>query len=124
MTSHMPGYYAPLAALTAVLVLAGCGSRDDGPSTPVEAVISFGSFGTKADLDCGQGKSLSVGGSNNTLKVTGACASVSVSGADNTITLERVDGELTVVGLNNTVTYRAGEPAVDDSGTGNRVSRS
>jgi hypothetical protein len=128
MPKYLPNHSAAaLAAVTPMLALtlAGCGSGDDEPSTrtAVGNLITYGSFGTSADIDCGRGKSLNVGGSNNTLKVFGDCASVSVTGADNTITLERVDGELTVVGLNNSVTYKAGQPAVDDSGVGNRVNR-
>ncbi len=128
MPEHLPKYYtAALAAWTPMLALtlAGCGSPDSEPGARVEAgsTLNYGSFGTTADLDCGQGNSLTVAGSNNTLKVTGACASVRVSGADNIITLQQVDGELAVPGLNNTVTYTAGEPAVEDSGSGNRVGR-
>jgi hypothetical protein len=128
MPEHLPKYYvAALAAWTPMLalMLAGCGSPDGEPGARVEggSTLNYGSFGTTADLDCGQGNSLTVAGSNNTLKVAGACASVRVSGADNTITLQQVDGELAVPGLNNTVTYKAGEPAVEDSGLGNRVGR-
>ena len=132
MPEYLPKRYAmTLAALTTMLApmlaltLAGCGSPDGEPGARVEAgsTLNYGSFGTTADLDCGQGNSLTVAGSNNTLKVSGACASVRVSGADNTITLQQVDVELAVPGLNNTVTYKAGEPAVEDSGSGNRVGR-
>jgi len=113
------------ALLAAVLAIAGCGSDADRVGRPIEvgSTINYGSFGTKADIDCGQGKSLNVGGSNNTLTVRGACASVSVGGADNAITIARVDGELAVVGLNNTVTYKDGDPEVNDTGTGNRVNQ-
>ncbi|MCB9409914.1 MAG: DUF3060 domain-containing protein [Mycolicibacterium sp.] len=111
------------AALLVAMAVAGCGSEDDRAGAQVEVAntINYGSFGTSADIDCGAGKSLNVGGSNNTLRVSGACATVSVGGADNKITLERVDGELSVVGLNNTVTYRHGEPDVNDAGSGNRI---
>lgn len=110
--------------LAATLAIAGCGSDGDrgGRQIEVGSTINYGSFGTRADIDCGQGKSLNVGGSNNTLTVRGTCASVSVGGADNAITIARVDGELAVVGLNNTVTYQDGDPEVTDTGTGNRVS--
>ncbi|MCW1957108.1 MAG: DUF3060 domain-containing protein [Mycobacterium sp.] len=101
--------------------MTGCGSGE--PRTPEESEfdINYGSFGTTADIDCGNGKSLNVGGSNNTLKVTGSCAAVRVGGADNAITLARVDGALSIVGINNTVSYEAGDPSVDDEGSGNRV---
>jgi hypothetical protein len=115
-----------LTPLTAGLLvagaMAGCGS-DDGRAGPPAETVTYGSFGTRADIDCGDGKSLTVGGSNNTLTVTGRCGSVSVAGADNKITLEQVDDELSVAGLNNSITYRAGEPRVDDSGAGNRITQ-
>lgn len=118
----------------AVLALAGCGSGGDDTGPTVTAgtsgaqveignTINYGSFGTTADLDCGDGKSLNIGGSNNTLTVSGACASVNIGGADNKVTFERVDNELTVVGLNNTVTYQQGEPTVNDTGTNNSISK-
>jgi hypothetical protein len=118
--------YSPVALPVLVVVavsLAGCGSEDDRAGVQVEVAntINYGSFGTSADIDCGAGKSLNVGGSNNTLRISGACATVSVGGADNRITLERVDGELSVVGLNNTISYRHGEPTVNDAGSGNRI---
>lgn len=109
----------------AALLLAGCGSAGDEAGSAAEAAntINYDSFGTKTTIDCGNGKSLDVGGSNNILTVTGTCVSVSVGGADNTITVARIDGQLAVPGLNNTVTYKAGDPSVDDQGTGNRISR-
>jgi len=110
---------AAMTTLAAALV--GCGS--DGSAGTVGPTITYGSYGSNADIDCGNGKSLTVAGSNNTLTVTGSCASVRVDGADNTIKLARIDGELSVVGLNNTVTYKGGDPSVDDTGSGNRISR-
>lgn len=112
--------------LTALaLTTTGCGSGGvrQGTGVQVGDVINYGSFGTTADIDCGGGKSLTVGGSNNRLTVTGTCTSVSIGGADNRITLERVDGELSVVGLNNIVSYRSGDPDVSDAGSGNRVNK-
>ena len=115
--------------------LAGCGSESNESKSPTATAgssgaqveigntINYGSFGTTADIDCADGKSLNVGGSNNTLNVKGACASVNIGGADNKITLETIDKDLSVVGLNNTVTYRDGDPKVDDLGSGNRISK-
>ncbi len=122
MSRHFPRFSV---ALGVTLLLAGCGFGGDNQGTQVEvgSTINYGSFGTKADIDCGEGKSLNVGGSNNTLTVTGTCASVSVGGADNTITLTRIDGELSVVGLNNRVTYKDGNPTVNDHGSGNQISK-
>ena len=113
------------ALLIAGLAAAGCGSGPDVPAEAIEAVetISYGSFGTSADIDCGAGGSLSVEGSNNALTVTGRCVTLRVGGADNTITVQRVDRELSVPGLNNTVSYRDGDPTVYDSGSGNRITK-
>lgn len=110
------------AAMTIVAAaLAGCGS--DGSADTGVPAINYGSYGGTADIDCGNGKSLNVAGSNNTLTVTGSCSSVRVGGADNTIRLTRIDGELSVVGFNNAITYKTGEPDIDDAGSGNRISR-
>lgn len=117
---------AGVAALATGLTtgLAACGSGEDRPARQVEVAntINYGSFGTSTEIDCGDGKSLNVGGSNNTLTVKGACTSVNIGGADNKITLKRVDGDLSVVGINNTVTYSEGDPRVNDTGSGNRIS--
>ncbi len=85
--------------------------------------INYGSFGTTTEIDCADGKSLNVGGSNNTLTVKGSCASVNIGGADNKIVFEKVDKELSVVGLNNTVTYKGGDPKVNNLGTGTPSTR-
>ncbi len=116
---------ALLLALALASALVGCGSGGDRSGTAVEVAntINYGSFGTSTDIDCADGKSLNVGGSNNTLTVRGRCASVSVGGADNKIAVARIDGELSVVGLNNTITYAHGDPAVHDAGSGNRISK-
>lgn len=123
------------AALTATLGLTACGSNSqdssdpsatagsDGAQVEIGNTINYGSLGTTTDIDCADGKSLNVGGSNNTLTVTGTCASVNIGGADNRITIERVDSELSVVGLNNTVTYRDGDPTVNDTGNNNSVTK-
>jgi hypothetical protein len=126
---------ACLAIATCALVLAGCGSENKETNSPTATAgssgaqveigntINYGSFGTTADIDCADGKSLNVGGSNNTLTVKGTCASVNIGGADNKITFDKVDKELSVVGLNNTVTYKEGDPKVDDLGSGNKISK-
>lgn len=122
------------ALLAATLGLAGCGSNGkkesptatagtSGAQVEIANTINYGSFGTAADIDCADGKSLNVGGSNNTLTVKGTCDSVNIGGADNKVTLEKVDKDISVVGLNNTVTYKAGDPKVDDLGSGNSVKK-
>ena len=119
----------------AALGLAGCGSESKENSTPTATAgssgaaieigntINYGSFGTTANIDCADGKSLNVGGSNNTLTVKGTCANVNIGGADNKITFETVDKGLSVVGLNNIITYKSGDPKVDDLGSGNKISK-
>ena len=85
--------------------------------------INYGSFGTTTEIDCADGKSLNVGGSNNTLTVKGTCASVNIGGADNKIVFDNIGKELSVVGLNNTVTYKAGDPKVNNLGSGNTINK-
>lgn len=124
------------AGLTSLaLLVAGCGATSEDTNTPTATAgssgaqveigntINYGSFGTTTEIDCADGKSLNVGGSNNTLTVVGTCANVNIGGSDNKITLERVDSGLAVVGLNNTVTYRDGEPEINDTGNNNSISK-
>jgi Protein of unknown function (DUF3060) len=117
-----------------LLGLTGCGSGGDadaptgtaGPSgaqVEIGNTINYGSLGTTADIDCADGKSLTIGGSNNTLTVTGTCHSVNIGGADNKVTLDTVDGDITTVGLNNTVVYRNGDPKITDVGRNNTVKK-
>ena len=129
---------AGCGAATVALALTGCGAeiqataeesqteatvQDTGAQVELDNTIYYGSFGTTADIDCGDGKSLNVGGSNNTLTVVGTCASLIVGGADNEITLETVQNDIDVVGLNNSVTYGSGDPKIDDLGSGNKITK-
>jgi hypothetical protein len=123
------------ALAVAAFGLAGCGSSSQDTNTPsatagtkgaqveIGNTINYGSVGTTADVDCADGKSINVGGSNNKLTVSGACANVNVGGTDNTITFARVDKEITVVGLNNTITYSDGDPKLQDLGSNNKISK-
>mgnify|MGYP002630419430 FL=1 len=124
-----------VAALATTLGLTACGSNSQDTSDPTATAgpsgaqveigntINYGSFGTTADIDCTDGKSLNIGGSNNTLTVKGTCANVNIGGADNKLTIERVNSELSVVGLNNTVTYSEGDPKINDTGSNNTVTK-
>lgn len=128
---HSPTLIAGVGVLAA-LALAGCGSSSTDGKSPTAAqsgaqvevgnTINYGSFGTTAEIDCADGKSLNVGGSNNTLTVKGSCATVNIGGADNKITFDKVDKELSVVGLNNTINYK-GEPKVNNLGSGNTLNK-
>jgi len=120
MRTYAPALIGPALIVALAVLPSGCGSPE--PVVPAD-LITYGSMGTRTQVDCAKGKSLDVSGSNNTLTVTGRCVSVSIGGADNTVTLVRVDEQLTVDGLNNTITYRDGDPRVEDTGTGNRISR-
>ncbi len=138
MRAHSLGLVAGCGTAAVALALTGCGAeiqatdaqaqteatvQDTGAQVEVGNTIYYGSFGTTADVDCGDGKSLNVGGSNNTLTVGGTCSSLIVGGADNKITLDTVRNEINVVGWNNTVIYRAGDPSIDDVGSGNSVNK-
>jgi Protein of unknown function (DUF3060) len=133
-----------LSAVVLVLGMAGCAGKNNTavPSTASPAststtpsttrtgaqfdignTINYGSLGTTTTLDCGDGKSLNVGGSNNTLTVTGTCGTVSIGGADNKITIDKIDKQLNVVGFNNTITYKGGNPKVDNLGSGNTINK-
>ncbi|WP_024441006.1 MULTISPECIES: DUF3060 domain-containing protein [unclassified Mycobacterium] len=111
------------------VVLTGCESEAPPKSSRISQnfdgrfanTIRYESFGATSALDCADGKSLNVAGSNNKLTVRGRCEAVNVAGADNRITIERVDKTLTITGLNNSVTYRGGDPKIDNRGSGNTV---
>src|ERR1700761_3102883 len=131
-----------LSTLVLVFGIAGCGGKNNNavPSTSGSAsptttsptpsttstgaqfdignTINYGSLGTTTTLDCGDGKSLNVGGNNNTLTVKGTCHTVSVGGADNKITVDKIDKHLNVVGINNAITYKDGDPDVENLSNG------
>ena len=134
MRAHSRGLVGVIGVTLLLLGLSGCGSGKDsnaptatagtsGAQIELNNTINYGSFGTTADIDCADGKSLNVGGSNNTLTVKGTCASVNIGGADNKLTFEKVDKDISVVGFNNTVSYKDGEPKVDNTGSGNSVKK-
>src|SRR3954468_2078574 len=122
-------------AAAAVIWLAGCGADSGDSTTPTCTVgtecgqveigntINYSSVGTTTELDCADGKSLNIGGNNNKLTVKGTCANANIGGADNTVTMDRIDKGLSVVGFNNTVTYKQGDPKVNDTGSGNKISK-
>jgi hypothetical protein len=124
-----------VAAAVTMIGLAGCGSESSDTNTPTATfgseggqveignTINYSSVGTTTELDCADGKSLNIGGNNNKLTVKGTCANANIGGADNTVTIDRVDKGLSVVGFNNTVTYKQGDPKVNDTGSGNKISK-
>jgi|SRR6478672_5804104 len=142
-----------LSAAVVAFGMAGCGGKNNNaapttssgasptstsstPSTPsttsttstgaqfdIGNTINYGSLGTTKTLDCGDGKSLNVGGNDNTLTVKGTCETVSIGGAGNKITIDKVDKQLNVVGFNNTIAYKDGNPKVDNLGSGNTINK-
>jgi hypothetical protein len=132
---------AVILCTAAVFGMAGCGQRNNGsvpssgtssstPSTTstgaqfdIGNTINYVSTGTTTTLDCGEGKSLNVGGFNNTLTVRGTCGTVSVGGGDNKITVDKIDKNINVVGSHNAITYKDGEPKVENLGSGNTINK-
>lgn len=136
----MRAFVLTVSALVVVAGLAGCGPKNK-PAAPTSSstssssssattaqfdignTINYGSFGTTTEIDCANGKSLNVGGSNNTLTVKGSCGTVTIGGADNKITLDKIDSQLSVVGFNNTITYKNGDPKVENLGSNNTIKK-
>jgi hypothetical protein len=151
--SRLAALAAALTVVPAVFGLAGCSSTANPPggststtttaptstsaaaatttsggnsvSTSVEIgnTVEYGSFNTTATVDCANGKSLNVAGSNNTLTVTGTCETVSIGGTGNKITIDKVNTRITVLGVENTITYKDGDPKVDNIGTNNNIKK-
>ena len=152
-SSRLAALAAALTVVPAAFGLAGCSSTANPPggsstttttaptstsaaattttsggnsvSTSVEIgnSLEYGSFNTTATLDCANGKSLNVAGSNNTLTVTGTCETVSIGGTGNKITIDKVNTRITVLGVENTITYKDGDPKVDNIGTNNNIKK-
>lgn len=127
MRTSSCGFVIGLVAFLIALGVTGCGSKQQDTDKPPVAemgnTINDGTFGRADTLDCADGKSLNIGGSQNTLTVKGRCDSVNIGGDENEVTFEQVDTQLIVVGLNNTVTYRQGDPNIQDLGTGNTIAK-
>src|SRR6185312_2144185 len=92
-------------------------------SIEIGNTINYGSMSTTTTLDCASGKSLNVGGSDNTLTITGTCETATVTGTNNKITFDKVNTRITVLGMNNTITYKDGDPKVDMIGQSNTINK-
>lgn len=95
---------SPVAVITALGPVGYCSNNQPAQKPPVISInntVNDGSFGTTRTGDGGDGNSLNVGGSNNTLTVTGTCASVKAG----------------------TITYRDGDPQVQEPGSGNTITK-
>ncbi len=113
-----------LLAVALGLSVTGCGSdggTSDGHGAPGDA-ISYAGVGTTMTVDCADGRSLAVTGSNNTLTVTGRCSNVDVPGNDNRVNAAAISGRIHATGINNTIRYDDGNPQVD-AAAGNTVRR-
>lgn len=110
-------------ALLAVPLSAGCGSEEPDVHGDPGGPISYSPVGTTMTIDCGPGRPLSIGGSNNKLTVTGRCTDIEITGNDNRVTVDEASGAIRAGGVNNIVIYRDGKPKVSASGGGNTVRR-
>jgi Protein of unknown function (DUF3060) len=126
-TANPPGGSATTTTAPTSTSAAATTTTSGGNSVSTSVVIGnsleYGSFNTTATLDCANGKSLNVAGSNNTLTVTGTCETVSIGGTGNKITIDKVNTRITVLGVENTVTYKDGDPKVDNIGTSNNIKK-
>jgi hypothetical protein len=125
--SPFQAFVGSLVLVVTAFGISGCPSKkqsvDKPPVAEMGNTINDGTFGKTDTLDCADGKGLNIGGSKNTLTVTGKCGSVVIGGDDNKVNFDTVETELIVAGLNNTVTYRGGQPNVQDLGTGNTITK-
>lgn len=91
------------------------------PSPPAGTNVSIAGIGEDETFACDD-HLVSISGVENTVVITGRCASVSVSGIDNVVTVDAA-AQIGVSGFDNRIEYRQGEPEVTMSGTGNTVER-
>ncbi|HET6734726.1 DUF3060 domain-containing protein [Mycobacterium sp.] len=61
-----------------------------------------------------------INGIENTITITGHCASLTVSGVQNVVTVDSTDA-IDASGIENRVIYHSGEPAIDTAGSDNLV---
>ena len=77
-------------------------------------------------IACAKGDSVVISGNDDTIGITGPCASVTVSGNGNYVSIDAV-AAISTPGNKNTVKWKAGldgkDPTVSDVGTGNRIKR-
>jgi len=133
-SARISGIGGALAAVMCLAALSGCTSTPNGDNgsgsgatnTPVEVgnTVNYTSTGSTNVLDCADGKSLTIGGANNTLTVNGTCSTVNIGGTDNKVTLDTVTTALDVVGMNATVVYKNGSPKVNNTGSRNTIHKS
>lgn len=91
------------------------------PAPPAGTNVSISGIGEDEAFACDD-HLVSISGVENTVVITGRCASVSVSGIDNVVTIDAA-AQIAVSGFDNRIVYREGEPKVTTSGTGNTVER-
>lgn len=91
------------------------------PAPPPGTNVSISGIGEDKAFVCDD-HLVSISGVENTVVITGRCASVSVSGIDNAVTIDAAP-QIGVSGFDNRIVYRQGEPEVTTSGSGNTVER-
>ena len=100
-------------------------------ATPALAVADapdhvFNGADETSTVDCGEGGTVVINGSTNTVTTTGGCAKVVINGADNTVQIDAAD-KIVVTGSGNTVTWHKGwkkkTPKVARLGAGNTIKR-
>jgi hypothetical protein len=98
----------------------GGGAAPNPPASGGSALTVDGSSQTKT-IDCA-GHNVEITGSYNKLTFTGTCGTLSVNGSNNTIKLATV-GQISVNGSFDHVTWSSGNPKTSNNGTGNTIGK-
>jgi hypothetical protein len=102
-----------LCLVGAVVWSAGCASAFSAET------LQFNASSQRITRSC-EGRDIQVSGANNVIRLTGHCHDLQVSGSGNHVRVDRIDA-IQTPGTNNLVVWLAGNPAVQDTGPGNRV---
>ena len=101
------------------LVLALVGASLVAPSVAAADDQAINDTGQTSTVDCGDGGNVAINGSQNTLTITGVCASVALNGTGNTVTID-ASASVAVSGVGNTLTVKAADK-IAVTGSGNKV---
>jgi hypothetical protein len=93
-----------------------------GAVSTVDGGRAFTGIAQSREHVCQKGEDIDVGGTNNTVALTGPCGAVTLSGLGNSVSLETA-ASIDVSGKNNTITWKSGDPKVTKSGSGNQALR-
>jgi hypothetical protein len=100
---------------TKQVVLSGAGAV-----AKVDGGTAFTGVAQTKTYACSDGEDVDVGGTNNSISLTGKCGRITIAGIGNSVSLDTA-ASIEAGGRNNTVTYASGEPKVTKPGTGARV---